>query len=137
MGDDVFVRNYHRGERWLPGVIVKETGPVSFLVRLADGNRRCHQDQVRRRSVDIQEDVIPEPEVTPEVGVSLPPTEPTVPPTPSVPIPTETLNPSVPADPIPSETTDASSNVTTPIDRTDKSYPKRNRKPVERFEPSW
>ena len=134
VGDDVFIRNYHRGERWLPGVIVKETGPVSFLVRLADGNCHCHQDQIRRRSVDIPEDVIPEPEVTPEVSVSLPPTVPTPP---SVPIPTETLNPSVPTDPIPSETTDASSNVTPPIDRTYKSYPKCNRKPVERFEPSW
>ena len=87
VGDDVFVRNYHGSERWLPGVIAQKTGPVSFLVRLADGrNRRCHQDQVRIRSVDLSENVIPEPEVMPEVSVPLPPTDSTLPPTPSVPI---------------------------------------------------
>ena len=32
VNDSVFVRNYHNGDRWLPGVIQKRTGPVSFLV---------------------------------------------------------------------------------------------------------
>ena len=108
VGDDVFVRYYHGGERWLPGVIVKRTGPVSFLVRLADDGRnsRC---QVRVRSVDAQEDVIPEPEVMPEFLPHL------VTPTPSVSSPTETPNS---PEPILSEVTDA----TPPIDRTEKSY---------------
>ena len=70
-GDDVFVRNFHGGERWLPGVILRETGPVSFLVRLADG---CNQDQVHFHYADIPAFVIPEPDVTTEVSIPLPPT---------------------------------------------------------------
>ena len=30
VGTNVFVRNYHQGDRWLPGVIEQKTGPVSF-----------------------------------------------------------------------------------------------------------
>ena len=54
-GDNVFVRNYHHGGRWLPGVIQRRTGPVSFQVKLTDGREhRCHQDQVRRRTVEVE-----------------------------------------------------------------------------------
>ena len=54
VGEEVYVRNYHGGEKWLPGVIEKRTGPVSFLVKLSDGrDRRCHQDQVRKRTVRV------------------------------------------------------------------------------------
>ena len=50
VGDEVFVKNYHHGDKWLPGVIQKNTGPVSesFVVKLTDGRlHRCHQDQLR------------------------------------------------------------------------------------------
>ena len=36
----MFVRNYHHGGRWLPGVIEQKTGPVSFRVKLDDGRLR-------------------------------------------------------------------------------------------------
>uniref|UniRef100_A0A8C2FFT4 Gypsy retrotransposon integrase-like protein 1 n=2 Tax=Cyprinus carpio TaxID=7962 RepID=A0A8C2FFT4_CYPCA len=36
-GEAVFVRNFARGQRWLPGSIVKESGPRSCVVRLSDG----------------------------------------------------------------------------------------------------
>ena len=53
-GDTVFFKNYRPGVKWLPEVIVKKTGPVSFLVRLGDGHERCcHQDQIRKRTVDV------------------------------------------------------------------------------------
>ena len=53
VGDDVFVRNYHRGDKWIPGVIEQKTGPVSYRVKVTTGgNRRCHEGQVRKRSVD-------------------------------------------------------------------------------------
>ena len=45
VGDCVFVRNYGSGGKWLPGVIERQTGPVSFLVKLTDGRERCHLDQ--------------------------------------------------------------------------------------------
>ena len=117
-------------------MILRETGPVSFLVRLAVGrNRRCHQDQVCLRYADIPADVIPEPDVTPEVSIPLQPTDSTSPP-PSLSTPSETPSPAVTSDLVPSEITDATSTIP-PIDRTEKSYPKRNRKQVERFELSW
>lgn len=53
-GDAVFVRNYHAGDRWLPGVIAKLTGSVYCVVKLTDGrHRHGHQDQVRKRTVDL------------------------------------------------------------------------------------
>ena len=71
VGDDVFVKNYHRGDKWLPGVIQKKTGPVSFVVKLTDGRvHRCHQDQLLcKRSVEVPLDS----SVDSEVSVS--PTE--------------------------------------------------------------
>lgn len=53
IGDTVFVKNFSSGYRWLPGEIVKVTGPVSFVVDLEDGRRRrYHQNQIRHRLVD-------------------------------------------------------------------------------------
>lgn len=51
VGDEVLVRNNHRkGELWLAGAIRQKTGPVSFVVDLADGReQRFHQDHLRRR----------------------------------------------------------------------------------------
>ena len=53
-GDTVFVKNFQSGDKWLPGVISKRTGPVSFVVQLSDGReRRCHQDQLQKRTVEV------------------------------------------------------------------------------------
>ena len=47
-----FVRNYHSGFKWLSGVIQQKTGPVSYHVQLTNGKeRRCHQDQIRKRLI--------------------------------------------------------------------------------------
>ena len=65
-GDPVFVRNHQGRIKWLPGVIQQKTGPVSFEVKLTDGRiRRCHQDQVRKRTVDVA----PKSDSTPEVVI--------------------------------------------------------------------
>ena len=75
VGTDVFVRNYHQGDRWLPGVIEQRTGPVSFKVKLTDGRlRRCHQDQVRNRSVDLPQESHTESDVTVPATVPSSPT---------------------------------------------------------------
>ena len=45
--DSVYVRNYGKGERWIPGQIVESTGPVSYKVRANDGLlMRRHADQI-------------------------------------------------------------------------------------------
>eukprot|EP00057_Strongylocentrotus_purpuratus_P013236 XP_011667710.1 PREDICTED: uncharacterized protein K02A2.6-like [Strongylocentrotus purpuratus] len=51
--DDVLVRNYARGNQWLPGKITDRTGPVSYVVNVSvDGATlkwKCHVDQLRSR----------------------------------------------------------------------------------------
>ena len=49
-GEKVFMKNQNKGKKWLAGSIIKETGPVSYQVKLGDGRvMRCHQDQLRPR----------------------------------------------------------------------------------------
>ena len=52
--ETVFVRNFGKGDSWLPGIIVNAPGPHSYNVKLS-GNRvvRCHADHIRSRSVDL------------------------------------------------------------------------------------
>jgi len=53
VGEKVFVKNHHRGNKLLLGSIIKETGPVSFQVKLKDGRIICcHQDQIRQCFID-------------------------------------------------------------------------------------
>ena len=53
-GDTVFVKNFQSSNAWLPGVIKKKTAPVSFIVKLSDGReRRCHQHQLQKRTVEV------------------------------------------------------------------------------------
>ena len=71
-GENVFVRNYHHGDKWLPGVIEQKTGPVSYRVKLTNGKtRRCHQDQVRKRSVEVSQDSSREPDI-PDIVIPSP-----------------------------------------------------------------
>ena len=59
------MRNCHHGDKWLPGVVQQKTGPVSYRVKLNNGKtRRCHQDQVRKRSVEIPQDSHYEPDIS-------------------------------------------------------------------------
>ena len=49
-GDCVFAKNFAQGPPWLPGLISRQTGPVSFTVDLLDGRQiRRHQDHLRAR----------------------------------------------------------------------------------------
>ena len=133
VGTNVFVRNYHHGNRWLPGVIEQKTGPVSFKVRLESGRiRRCHQDQVRNRSVEVSQ------ESHTELGTTAPDTGSSEPSTTSTESPTtdsEAANETATLNKTPPEPTDkAADNSPTETART---YPKRSRNPVDRFEPTW
>ena len=50
MGKQVYARNFRPGEAWLPGCIIKATGPVLFLVKRTDGQViRRHLDHVRKQ----------------------------------------------------------------------------------------
>ena len=59
-GEKVYVKNHRAGDPWLPGEIIKATGPVSYTVKRADGNVvRSHQDHIRSRFTEVQSSLNP------------------------------------------------------------------------------
>ena len=146
VGDAVFVRNYHHGDKWIPGTIQNRTGPVSFKVLLQDGrNRRCHQDQVRKRVVSVSNSpsspVVESPAPVPETNsTSASVSETSVSDSTSTEIqpekcPSHEVTPSIANSTPPVESTSEES--TNKPDSQPKIYPARNRKPVIRYEPKW
>ena len=49
------MRNYHQGDRWLSGVVTAWTG-----VFQGEADYRHHQDQLRKRSVEVSKPETPE-----------------------------------------------------------------------------
>ena len=46
-GDLFHVRNFSQGSKWVPGVVVQIRGPVSYTVKLANGEQKCiHVDHL-------------------------------------------------------------------------------------------
>ena len=46
----MYARNFGTGSRWLPGVILEISGPVSYLIKLTNGHLvRRRQDYIRCR----------------------------------------------------------------------------------------
>ena len=125
------MKNYHHGDKWLPGVIQKKTGPVSFVVTLTDGRLRRCQDQLRRRSVEVHMDSFVESEVSVSpTEVSLPLESPTEPP-----VPTPETSVEGPSAMDPSLVT---TDTAIPSNLAEKTYPKHTRRtPVIQFEPTW
>ena len=76
VGDTVFVMNFSGKTKWLHGVIVEQTGPVSFRIRLEDGRVvRRHIDRVRSRRVNDEEEEessVPEKTLSPELPPEVP-----------------------------------------------------------------
>ncbi len=61
--DLVYMRSYTRGSRWIPGVIIEVTGPLSYKVRTGDGQvHRRHIDQLLDRVVPSVDPSRPEPD---------------------------------------------------------------------------
>lgn len=57
MGDKVYSKNFGQGPKWTPGRIAEPSGPVSFLVKLGNGQViRRHQDHLRIRHNNLEED---------------------------------------------------------------------------------
>lgn len=52
-GDNVFIRNYSYGPKWIPAVIASSSGPVSYTVTIGSGQTvKQHVDQVRAGLTD-------------------------------------------------------------------------------------
>ena len=59
-GDLVYVRDFRFPKKWIPGVIVTVTGPLSYTVKIGSGVVRRHIDHLRARhnsQVDASDDV--------------------------------------------------------------------------------
>ena len=64
MNDSVYVRNFGRGEKWIPGQIVESTGPVSYKIKTNDGVlMRRHADHVKVTYPDVQCEPVTYPDV--------------------------------------------------------------------------
>ena len=51
-GHPVMAKNMHHGENWIPGVILKQLGPVSFLVDVGEGRTwKRHIDHLKVRDL--------------------------------------------------------------------------------------
>ena len=53
VGENVYVKNLPAGKpKWIPGIVKKVTGPLSYVVKLQDGKEvRRHVDHVRKREI--------------------------------------------------------------------------------------
>ena len=122
LGDAVYARNFGYGSRWIPGLLVENTGPLSFKIESEGGTIWCrHVDHIRRRLADVEpiinRDLQVEPPVPTESSTS-----------------TETQNPTVlEAEPL---TSTEAHSATGPVESsisTSRRYPSRDRKPPNRY----
>ena len=91
IGQSVMVRNYREGSKWVPGVIIENTGPVSYVVKTSDGLVwRRHVDQIREyvsEQMSASRNLTSVPQSDDEYGPTLPLQEETVEPSPTRPSP--------------------------------------------------
>lgn len=68
VNQEVMARNYGRGNKWMPGIVKQQNGPVSYTV-LVDGMYwKRHVDQLRDRSTEAPEEEVPESQPTASEG---------------------------------------------------------------------
>ena len=123
IGDKIYYYNHGVGNKWLPGRIIKQMGPVSFHVDLADGrHRRCHQDQLRPR--DTQENGV---ELYSDIPVTVSDVE-------LIPAVTSTMSTTAVEEPIEHNTPKTSRTPNDPL-LIGNRYPRRDRRPRQFTEP--
>ena len=56
-GDFVYAENFtSNNQKWMPGIIVKVTGPLLYVIRLPNGSTICHHKKARENHVDNKAD---------------------------------------------------------------------------------
>ena len=74
IGDNVYALIHARNNQtWIPATITAVTGPLSYVVMLADKReQRCHIDQLRKReaTVTTDEPIMPTPIVPPNANIT-------------------------------------------------------------------
>ncbi|KAL7891832.1 hypothetical protein AOLI_G00013080 [Acnodon oligacanthus] len=126
VGDKVLVRDYGGGEKWTPGEVSAETGPVSYTVDIGSSeNWRRHDDQMLARHAELNASANGEP-TSSYAPAELPVLENTTPKPDTYPSP-EPVSVSSPQ--VTSEETN------TQPQETGKRYPSRVTKPPVRYSP--
>ena len=60
-GQEVFIRNFGVGSRWISGVIVNSSGPVTWLIKLEDGKTVIgHANHIRNRYIQNNDETFQE-----------------------------------------------------------------------------
>ena len=89
IGQSVVARAFSGSSRWLPGVVTRQLGPLTYLIQLTDGTVwKRHLDQLRARGDASEiEPTEGETELPQKEGpLRIPETQPTMPPIPEPPI---------------------------------------------------
>ena len=50
IGEAVWMRNYRGTDKWIPGVVMSKSGPLSYRIRANDQIHRRHIDQLKKRA---------------------------------------------------------------------------------------
>ena len=127
-GDSVMVRNYGKGEKWLPGKISEVLGTRNYMVQTGGQMWKRHVDQVLKSQVEAQRDMLPDAVSNESVPTVI---QDTVPP------PDVTANPAVPdvtpsTSSIPEEIVTQTTESSAPLPvapASQKTYPARSRRP--------
>ena len=56
IGQAVLARNYGRGDTWVIGTIIKQIGPISYVVKVGHSHWKRHLDQLRNTELLMPED---------------------------------------------------------------------------------
>ncbi len=75
VADQVWVRNFAPGPKWISGIVHSVSGPVSYVIQLAENNRlvRRHVNHVRNRvgvadsTLESEDDLVPEEILPPDL----------------------------------------------------------------------
>ncbi|KAK6019884.1 hypothetical protein OSTOST_14471, partial [Ostertagia ostertagi] len=72
VGQQVYIRNYQKGDKWIPGIITQVVGRRVYEVHFGTGSRKAHADQLKERitseddyalmtgrRIPVQEQVLP------------------------------------------------------------------------------
>ena len=51
-GQSIMAKNFRSGDDWIPGVIVQQLGPLTYMVDVANGRLwKCHVDHLKECSI--------------------------------------------------------------------------------------
>ena len=137
-GQSVMAKNFRSGPDWVPGVIVQQLGPLTYLVDVSNGRLwKRHVDHLKNY---FSRHPLPVPETEVEVDLDIPPTSAPIPALAPAPTPPQREEPSVAVNPT-SRTSQVpvdSPVIATPnppvVDPTPR-YPARQRHPPDWFHP--